>query len=615
MDPHSGLPAPAPLGAATSQGEPRLDSLPAPPAPPGFAAPRTFWPLCIAVVVLPLAIAAAAAWASWVDLHADAEARLTHTVDLLHEHTLRGLESQEAYLTAVNRFIIDLDWPAIAASADVADFLVQLRDSAPGTSAIGLISPAGQLVQTSSFAFPMRPIDLSQRDYFLAQQGVGPNEVTPKLGAALIGRVRGRMVFPLSHPRRDREGRPDGGVIWATSDIRAFAAFYTSIVVHPADSVQLIRRDGSILAKHPPDAATEDARLRGAKLAVIEAAARRDGVALAYTREDSALPASDRSILPALRADRLVASRWLDRYDVAIAYGLSLEPLHRAWIRAAGGFAAAAGVVALLLLALIRLAQLGMKREYAALMRARSEAERRLEAEVLLHRTARITALGQIAAGAAHDMNNLIQSVLAASRLIERRAEQPEQVRRLSAMLQGTAARGGRIAGRMLEYSRRSSTGPDREVGESLDVAVVLGRLEEMVGGLLGSGIRLAWSAEPNLPPLQADRAEFETVLLNLIVNARDAMPEGGEVRVTAGLAESEHGTPRLRVTVEDTGIGMPLEVLRRAGEPFFTTKEAGRGTGLGLSMARQFAEGLGGSLGIQSKPGLGTRVSLWLPA
>jgi len=123
-----------------------------------------------------------------------------------------------------------------------------------------------------------------------------------------------------------------------------------------------------------------------------------------------------------------------------------------------------------------------------------------------------------------------------------------------------------------------------------------------------------------DLPLARGERAEFETVIVNLVTNARDALPAGGAIRISAarGLhpaAGTDATEERLRVAVADTGVGMPPEVLARAGEPFFTTKAEGRGTGLGLAMARRFAEQDGGALEIASRPGEGTVVTLWLGA
>jgi two-component system NtrC family sensor kinase len=244
---------------------------------------------------------------------------------------------------------------------------------------------------------------------------------------------------------------------------------------------------------------------------------------------------------------------------------------------------------------------------------------RRAEAEDRLRRSERSAALGQIAAGVAHDMNNLVQSVVAAARLLDRRAENPSEVRRLSGLVRDAAARGARLARRMLEFGRAAPDGAER-----FDIAATLNGLEALLGGLLGSGLRLRCTAPADLPEVEADRRELETVLVNLVVNARDAMPDGGEVAVTAALDPSAGAAlpglrmrpgPMVRLSVADTGTGMPPEVLARAEEPFFSTKPTGKGTGLGLTMARQFAERAGGAMRIESAPGRGTTIILWLPA
>lgn len=142
---------------------------------------------------------------------------------------------------------------------------------------------------------------------------------------------------------------------------------------------------------------------------------------------------------------------------------------------------------------------------------------------------------------------------------------------------------------------------------------------------MLGPGIRLQLDLPPGLPQVQGNSAEFETVIMNLAGNARDAMPEGGTIRIAARpvaveqavrpLPDAEPLSPGryLRLTISDTGTGMPPEVLARVGEPFFTTKPAGKGTGLGLSLARRFADRAGGALHIASRAGEGTVVTLWL--
>jgi CheY-like chemotaxis protein len=227
-------------------------------------------------------------------------------------------------------------------------------------------------------------------------------------------------------------------------------------------------------------------------------------------------------------------------------------------------------------------------------------------------------ALGQLAGGIAHDFNNVLQAVTAASTMIERRAADPEGVRRLARMAADAAERGSAITRRLLAFARRGDLR-----AEALDAAAVLEDLREILAHTLGAAIAVNVEAEPGLPPLLADKGQVETVLVNLCTNARDAMPGGGTLTLSASLETAVAGAAHaaglaagryVRFAVSDTGAGMDAATLARVTEPFFTTKPPGQGTGLGLAMARGFAEQSGGALQVESAPGEGTRVTLWLP-
>ena len=247
----------------------------------------------------------------------------------------------------------------------------------------------------------------------------------------------------------------------------------------------------------------------------------------------------------------------------------------------------------------------------------RKEVATREQAQVQAAHTERMIALGELAGGIAHDFNNLLQAIAGSAGLIERRREDPEEVRRRARLLLAAVERGGSISRRLLAFARR-----DILVNEPVDSEGVLKELCDLLGHTLGSGITIRMEAEPGLPALLADKAQLETVLLNLATNARDAMPQGGDLTFSA-VSETmapgrEYPTlkagPYIRISVADSGIGMDAATLLRATEPFFTTKPKGQGTGLGLPMAQGFAEQSGGALSIRSEPGGGTIVSIWLP-
>jgi signal transduction histidine kinase/ActR/RegA family two-component response regulator len=253
------------------------------------------------------------------------------------------------------------------------------------------------------------------------------------------------------------------------------------------------------------------------------------------------------------------------------------------------------------------LAEAQVQREVAARERSQAQAA---HAE-------RMIALGELAGGIAHDFNNVLQVISGQAEMIERRRETPKEVLRLARLLRQAAERGGSIGRRLLAFARR-----DILDIEPVDLAGVLKGLRDLLGHPFASDIVIRVAAEPGLGAILADKAQLEAVLLNLAANARDAMPKGGELTFSAAsetVAQDRDDPilkagPYVRISVADSGTGMDPATLRRATEPFFTTKPMGKGTGLGLSIAQGFAQQSGGALALRSEPGRGTVVSLWLP-
>ncbi len=232
----------------------------------------------------------------------------------------------------------------------------------------------------------------------------------------------------------------------------------------------------------------------------------------------------------------------------------------------------------------------------------------------------RMEALGQLAGGVAHDFNNILQVVQGAGRMIERQPEDAENVRRLALMMSESAGRGANITRRLLTFARRADL-----QNEPVDAGALFSSMRDILAHTLGSGVTVRTHVGAGLPLALADRQQLETVLINLGTNARDAMDGDGELDFSAEeeiVGPDELGDhpahlkpgAYVRFSVSDTGGGMPPEVAARACEPFFTTKPEGKGTGLGLAMAQGFAEQSGGALKIESEPGRGTTIHLWLP-
>ena len=260
----------------------------------------------------------------------------------------------------------------------------------------------------------------------------------------------------------------------------------------------------------------------------------------------------------------------------------------------------------------------------AELERTNQELEHRVEertrereaALAKMHEMQKLESLGQLTGGVAHDFNNLLTVMLANLSLLRKRLpEDPKVMRLIDGALQG-AERGATLTSRMLAFARRQDLKP-----ETVDLPKLVDGMAEMLRRSLGPAVQIHTEFRSGLAAVRVDPNQFELALLNLALNARDAMPFGGTLAVGARGADAAEGPPGLApgdyvcVEVTDTGTGMDEETLKRDAEPFFTTKGVGKGTGLGLSMVHGLAAQSDGAMRITSRPGQGTTVELWLPA
>lgn len=569
-----------------------------------------FWQLWLAAALLPLIAFAIGAALSWRQVQAETEARISRTVQMLEEHALRAFETQEAVLTAVASAADGLSWDEIASSEALHALLRSLDRRTSALSGIGLVRPDGMMVATAS-AFPTRPVDVSDREYFRANRDGHAPLRNAFVGEVVVSRPRDTPVFSMSRARLDATGGFDGVIVTAF-DPDYFAGFYRQVEESPGDAVVLTRLDAKLLARSPP---VTDWRVafegpltdlaRGPGRGVLRHASAVDG------------------------RHRIYAVRRLRDYPVAVAYGLDMAVPRAAWLRQLATIGAISGLAAALLLGLTARAARAVRREAAAADRVRVEAERRAEAEAAradaeaaLRHGQRLEALGQVVAGVAHDFRNTVHAVQGGARLIRQALEagDTDRAARAAALVADAAGRGEALTERMLAVARpgggtaRVIRGPARALREAC----------ALLRPTLGPGIRLDCAVPEDLPPVvRGDPAELEAAVINLVVNARDAMPGGGDLTVSARAQIVGPGAPGpaqlppgryLRLSIADTGTGMDAATLERATEAFFTTKAPGRGTGLGLATARAFAEAAGGALLIDSSQGRGTTVTLLLP-
>jgi PAS domain S-box-containing protein len=231
-------------------------------------------------------------------------------------------------------------------------------------------------------------------------------------------------------------------------------------------------------------------------------------------------------------------------------------------------------------------------------------------AQEQLRQSQKMEALGQLTGGIAHDFNNLLTVVVGGLDIIAKKIDEPK-LKRYADNALNAAERGARLTGQLLAFSR-----VQRLEVRPTEISKLVEDMRPMMRNVLGPGIAKKFELDEAAPPVMADPTQVEVALLNLAINARDAMPKGGTLTF-ASKVRNVLGSPDLadgdyvELSISDTGEGMPAEIAERAFEPFFTTKEVGKGTGLGLSMVYGMARQSGGTARIASRPGKGTRVSL----
>jgi PAS domain S-box-containing protein len=243
-------------------------------------------------------------------------------------------------------------------------------------------------------------------------------------------------------------------------------------------------------------------------------------------------------------------------------------------------------------------------------LNSRNVTERkRLEAQ--LRQSQRLESVGQLAGGIAHDFNNFLSVIRGYARFLMDAMDEEEPLRSDAVEIDRAAERASRLTSQLLVFSRAEVV--QRRV---VDLTEVLGGLTSLLARTLGEDVSFQTDVERPLRRVEADPTQMEQVLVNLVVNARDAMPSGGELRIElANATGALDGANAVRVTVRDTGDGMPPDVVERAFEPFYTTKPKGEGTGLGLATVYGIVTQTGGTVEIQSAPGAGTTIELLLPA
>jgi two-component system NtrC family sensor kinase len=563
--------------------------------------------MMVASLALPLALFALASTVSYVSTHETADREIERTLDVAHEHALKVFETIDRSLSEIAEIIRGIPDAEIVTREQALHLrLKQLVAALPQVKSTWVFDARGHAL-VNSLVVPAPEIDFSDRDYFKAHIS---GDIGTYIGDALKPRppYQGAPFFSVSR-RRPSEDGSFTGVIQASVLPEYFENYYARIGREPGSFFALGHADGSLLARFP--AIDRDIRLdRDSPIGKLIAANPEAGLITVTSPTDS--------------IKRRLGYQRLAQYPIYVSAGLETSAIRERWLSTISQhlvFGAPATALLFFLLAL-------------ALRRTRNlyfEAAKRQEAEEALKHGQRLEALGQLTGGVAHDFNNLL-TVIRASVDLLRRPDLPEQRRlRYIEAISDTVTRAAKLTAQLLAFARRQTLKP-----ELFDVRQSVQTLSEMIGTLIGSRVEIITRLPDEPCFIDADAGQFETAIINMAVNARDAMDGHGRltiaVRTVAELpneaapagsrgqkshdkkSDGQSVRSYVAVSVADTGVGIPQEQLGRIFEPFFTTKQVGHGTGLGLSQVFGFAKQSGGEVAVASEVGKGSTFTLYLP-
>jgi two-component system NtrC family sensor kinase len=561
--------------------------------------------LLAASLLVPIGLFAGAAWLDYRAAMLNARNELLRSSETAREEASKVFDGQAQVADQVNDLVRGMDVAAIRqAQQTLHEAFARIVARLPEVQSVLLVGRDGRPL-VSAGVYPVPDVDLRGHDYFQAVIGGYDGTYVSSLE---FGDVNRQIFFGMARPWIGADGSVQGVIDVAVLP-QFFRDFYKLLLDEGSESATgrvftLLRDDGQILVRYPPFAGPPPVAPASGEFFRAIRAHPESGIYQSATIIDAGAPV------------RLFAYRRVQGYPMYVVAGRSRSAIVAEWRRTLESHLIF-GVPAVIALFLITwTALVRTRREEEALARARQEIARREAAEAALLKSQRLEAVGQMTGGVAHDFNNLLTVILGSAETLGRRAEDPARVRRVAEQITLAARRGGEITQKLLAFSRRQAVRP-----ETINLNRCLQDFRQLLERAASEAVVVQLDLDPSLDPVRLDPGHFEAAILNLVGNARDAMPQGGRIRIATRnltLRAAEHpempAGPYVRVTVGDTGIGMDAATAARAFEPFFTTKDVGRGTGLGLSQVWGFAKQAGGDVSIISAPGAGTTVELLLP-
>ncbi len=548
-----------------------------------------------ATIVAPVAFFAFSAWQQHDAISQVADDRIAKSLDIVWERARRVFSRVEVVFDKVQGIAENQpDESLRSREADLNDRLKLLISPVEDVQSVWIFDAAGGAVASSTHIPVPRELNNFERDYFQAQLEANTRTY---VGSVLVTKLTGDVFFSISKRRLHGDGS-FAGVTAVAILPSSFETFYRYLGRDTDASFALIRADGAVLARYPTATKPgiildENSRFRktiaehpsGGKYTTVSGV---DGI------------------------ERRFSVRRVGELPLYATASLEYSVIRNEWLRWAAT-QLSFGIPTLLLLLCL---------EYLALRRTDNfyeEVARREQAELALRQSQKMEAVGQLTGGIAHDFNNLLTIIIGNLNSMARQLPEGSKLyQKLSNAVSG-AERAAQLTHRLLAFSRRQPLSP-----KPLDANELVAQASALLFRSLGETIKLELVRGAGLWLADVDPAELEGAVINLAINARDAMPNGGKITIetsNAFLDESycrrfENLVPGQYVTIAitDEGVGMAPDVVERAFEPFFTTKDPGLGTGLGLSQVYGFVRQSGGHIRIYSEVGEGTTVKMYLP-
>ena len=558
--------------------------------------PLTSWLRTVLAATLLIPVAVFVIVASWGydQTRAEAEAAVGRAADLALDHAQKTFAIALEVARHTGEISTGPDQQVLADQAALQQRLIDTVVGLPSTLNVNVWDANGRALLRSDAPID-REVSIADRAYFIEQRdqnpGIGVTDV-------FLGRQTGKELMNLTIRRPSDDGS-FRGIVAVSLSPAYFRGYYQSLTRDDPRlaSFSLIRTDGVFLARSPPPPDGSN------RVPPDSPTLRR--IRAGETAGSHQVPARNG------REARIVSFRRVPDYPLYVVVGFSRRAVFADWTRFVGILAAIMVPTTAGLFYVTWVALRKTRREQQIAKELDEETRRRAAAERSMLESQRLNTLSALTSGVAHDFNNLLAIISTSLHVLRLKNPALGDDRQVQAMTRAIQS-GTRLTRQLLSFSRKQALKP-----EPVHLRTWLPPVAELIRSSLGANVTLRVSVAPDTAPIRVAPAELELALINLALNARHALPHGGSIELNAHNARPSAGDGMRRVTISvtDDGVGIPADVLPRVREAFYTTREAGTGSGLGLTQVDALVMQSGGSMQIDSAVGSGTTVRLDFPA